>query len=193
MAKYERSKWHSGLTYRQVCGECNTEIVYTDEKLGFRMWFPDGFVYCPKCRTPLRHSEEYAIDRKDAPAEEPVAAPVVEAPAVKAPVATPVVETPVVAPVAAPVVETPVVAPVAAPVAQVPAVEESVVVPTQVPVEEVVPVQPVVTEEKPPVEAQPAPIPAPAAAAPISVFCHQCGNKYLEGDRFCILCGAKRR
>ena len=97
---YDRAKWHSGLTYRQVCSKCNTTIEYTDDKLGFRYWFPDGFVYCPnrKCKTPLRHSEEFAIDAKT---EEP--APVVEetpAPVVEETPAPVVEETPV--PVEAP-------------------------------------------------------------------------------------------
>ena len=30
--------------------------------MGFRPWFPDGFVYCPTCEKPLRHNEAYAID-----------------------------------------------------------------------------------------------------------------------------------
>lgn len=34
-----------------------------DDKLGFRPWYADGFVYCPNCNKPLRHHEEYAIDR----------------------------------------------------------------------------------------------------------------------------------
>ena len=64
---FKRAEWHSGLTYRQTCEECNTTVVYMDDKLDFRPWFADGFVYCPKCRKPLRHREEYAID--SAPAQ----------------------------------------------------------------------------------------------------------------------------
>lgn len=59
---YQRAQWHSGLTYRQECRECKTVFKYTDEILGFRPWFADGFVYCPKCNTPNRHNESYAID-----------------------------------------------------------------------------------------------------------------------------------
>lgn len=59
---YKRAQWHSGLTYRQVCVNCRNEMYYTDDSLGFRAWFPDGFVYCTRCRKPLRHSENFAID-----------------------------------------------------------------------------------------------------------------------------------
>ena len=59
---FKRAQWHSGLTYRQTCEECKTTIEYTDELLDFRPWYADGFVYCPKCNTPLRHNEMYAIN-----------------------------------------------------------------------------------------------------------------------------------
>lgn len=58
---YKRAEWHSGLTYRQVCPQCKNVMEYTDDKLGFRPWYPDGFVYCTGCKTPLRHNEAYAI------------------------------------------------------------------------------------------------------------------------------------
>ncbi len=59
---FKRAEWHSGLTYRQTCPECQTTLDYTDNILDFRPWFADGFVYCPKCNKPLRHNEGYAID-----------------------------------------------------------------------------------------------------------------------------------
>ena len=68
---FKRATWHSGLTYKQTCRKCFTEVTYTDEKLDFRPWFADGFVYCPTCKAPLRHNEAYAIDRP----ENPVVAP----------------------------------------------------------------------------------------------------------------------
>lgn len=58
---YQRLMWHSGLTYRGVCPACRRYVVYTDYNLGFRAWFPDGFVYCPGCRKPIRHNENNAI------------------------------------------------------------------------------------------------------------------------------------
>ncbi len=59
---FKRALWRSGLTYQQTCRSCRTTIQYTDEKLDFRPWYPDGFVYCPNCTTPLRHSECFAIN-----------------------------------------------------------------------------------------------------------------------------------
>ena len=59
---FQRALWHSGLTYKQTCNKCFTVNIYTDEKLDFRPWYADGFIYCATCRTPLRHSEAFAID-----------------------------------------------------------------------------------------------------------------------------------
>ena len=58
---YKRAEWHSGLTYQQTCESCKTILQYTDYSLDFRPWYADGFVYCPKCKTPLRHNENYAL------------------------------------------------------------------------------------------------------------------------------------
>lgn len=89
---FKRALWHSGLTYKQTCNKCQTVIQYTDEKLDFRPWYADGFVYCPTCRTPLRHNEAFAIDANGnyintAPAPAAPAAPA--AVPVATPVATP--------------------------------------------------------------------------------------------------------
>ena len=61
---YRRAEWRSGLTYKQTCEDCHTNVVYQDTQLDFRPWFPDGFVYCPRCQKPLRHNEKYAINNK---------------------------------------------------------------------------------------------------------------------------------
>lgn len=114
MSVFKRAEWHSGLTYQQTCRECNTVVQYTDEILDFRPWYADGFVYCPRCNTPLRHNEVYAIDGKEK--------------------------------------------------------------------------KPIIVEEKP-VET---PVPAAQPEA-LSAFCHQCGKKFFDGDRFCVSCGTKRR
>ena len=59
---FQRALWHSGLTYKQTCPKCHTVIQYQDDKLDFRPWYADGFVYCATCRAPLRHNEAFAID-----------------------------------------------------------------------------------------------------------------------------------
>lgn len=64
---FKRAEWHSGLTYRQTCKNCHTIVTYKDDVLDFRPWFADGFVYCPKCKTPLRHNENLAIDKPETP------------------------------------------------------------------------------------------------------------------------------
>ncbi len=62
MALFKRAEWRSGLTYQNTCPQCRTVVRYTDDLLDFRPWYPDGFVYCPKCQKPLRHNENLAID-----------------------------------------------------------------------------------------------------------------------------------
>lgn len=108
---YKRASWHSGLTYRNTCSECKTSVEYTDEILDFRPWYADGFVYCPKCNTPLRHNENLAINSPHFSVVETPAAPA--APAAPVVPVTPVVPVAPVVPVEqeeiAPVVETPVV------------------------------------------------------------------------------------
>ena len=64
---FKRAIWHSGLTYRQTCPCCNSVVEYTDYNLRYRLWFPDGFVYCPKCKRPLRHREQYALNPDGSP------------------------------------------------------------------------------------------------------------------------------
>ncbi len=82
---FKRAEWHSGLTYQQTCEQCKTVLQYTDYSLDFRPWYADGFVYCPKCKTPLRHNENYALgnnnEPKVVPAPIPEAAPAEEKPA----------------------------------------------------------------------------------------------------------------
>ncbi len=58
---YKRALWTSGYTYRMRCPYCGTEIIYTDRQLGYRSWYPNGFVYCPTCRKPQRHNEIFAV------------------------------------------------------------------------------------------------------------------------------------
>ena len=69
---FQRALWHSGLTYRQACRNCKKVVEYTDYSLDFRPWYADGFVYCPVCRTPLRHNENLAINA-DSPSEQTTA------------------------------------------------------------------------------------------------------------------------
>ncbi len=59
---YQREQWHSGLTYQQICDNCKNTVNYTDHSLGFRPWYPDGYVDCPVCKSHLRHNENYAIN-----------------------------------------------------------------------------------------------------------------------------------
>ncbi len=48
--------------FRRECEYCLSTIEYKLKDLGYRPWYPKGFVYCPKCKKPLRHSHKYMID-----------------------------------------------------------------------------------------------------------------------------------
>ncbi len=72
---FKRAEWHSGLTYQQTCGNCSTVVTYKDDVLDFRPWYADGFVYCPRCHSPLRHRETFAIDGAAPHTATPVANP----------------------------------------------------------------------------------------------------------------------
>ena len=80
------------------CEYCYFEFDYHTYDLGHRAWYPHGFIYCPRCKKPIRHRLEYEVIQNpvyaqmynqtaaSAPAPAPVAAPVAPAPA-PAPVA----------------------------------------------------------------------------------------------------------
>lgn len=72
---FKRAEWHSGLTYQQTCETCKTVLQYTDYSLDFRPWYADGFVYCPRCKTPLRHNERFALGNESAPKTVPASVP----------------------------------------------------------------------------------------------------------------------
>ena len=58
---FKRALWTSGYTYIRRCEYCSTKVVYTDKQLDYRPWYPNGYVYCPTCRRPLRHTEFSAV------------------------------------------------------------------------------------------------------------------------------------
>ena len=64
---YKRQLWTSGYEYRVRCPYCGTHISYNDRQLGYRSWFPNGFVYCPGCRRPIRHNEFFAVKPDGSP------------------------------------------------------------------------------------------------------------------------------
>ena len=99
---FQRALWHSGLTYKQTCPKCHTVIQYQDDKLDFRPWYADGFVYCATCRAPLRHNEAFAVDAEGnylntTPPSAPVAPAAPAAPVAPAAPAAPVAAAPIAA------------------------------------------------------------------------------------------------
>ncbi len=58
---FKRALWSSGYTYQVVCPACGMAFSYNDRQLDFRPWYPNGYIYCPRCRKPFRHSEIYAV------------------------------------------------------------------------------------------------------------------------------------
>lgn len=54
------------LKFRIKCEYCCTVFTYEQSDLGYRPWYPKGFVYCPKCQRPLRHHPElYLVKDED--------------------------------------------------------------------------------------------------------------------------------
>lgn len=51
------------IIFHKKCEYCGTEFDYEQEDIGYRIWYPHGFVYCPKCQKPLRHHPEH--DKKE--------------------------------------------------------------------------------------------------------------------------------
>jgi hypothetical protein len=43
------------------CEYCHCVFEYRSKHLGYRIWYPSGFVYCPSCKKPLRHRLEYEV------------------------------------------------------------------------------------------------------------------------------------
>ena len=63
--------------FRINCYRCNGVLEYDRQGLdGTRMWFPDGFVICPKCGAIIRHdAKKYrceATPQEPEPEQEPV-------------------------------------------------------------------------------------------------------------------------
>ena len=52
------------------CEYCYYEFDYHTYDLGHRAWYPHGFVYCPRCRRPLRHKLEYEVVTEVKPSEQ---------------------------------------------------------------------------------------------------------------------------
>ena len=88
-------------TFHCKCEYCYFEFDYHTYDLGHRAWYPHGFIYCPRCKKPIRHRLEYEVIQNPGylqafqqPAAAPVAAPVA------APAAAPVAAAPAPAPAA---------------------------------------------------------------------------------------------
>lgn len=51
--------------FKAKCEYCMTVFTYHLSNLGYRSWYPHGFVYCPMCRKPLRHSPDLLFEEYD--------------------------------------------------------------------------------------------------------------------------------
>jgi len=41
-----------------TCPTCATKFDYQKSDLGFRAWYPNGYVACPDCKNPIRHNAQ---------------------------------------------------------------------------------------------------------------------------------------
>ena len=58
-------------TFHLRCEYCYFEFDYHAYDLGHRVWYPHGFVYCPRCHRPLRHKLEYEVTEDKNEQEKP--------------------------------------------------------------------------------------------------------------------------
>lgn len=84
------------------CEYCYFEFDYHTYDLGHRAWYPHGFIYCPRCKKPIRHRLEYEVINNPVYAQQYNQAPVPAAPVAAAPVAPAPAPAPVAAPAPAP-------------------------------------------------------------------------------------------
>lgn len=56
--------------FELTCEYCGCKFQYQAEDLGYRAWYPHGFVYCPQCQKPNRHRKEYKVADSSSDAEE---------------------------------------------------------------------------------------------------------------------------
>lgn len=99
--------------FRIQCEYCYCTFEYRLKDLGHRAWYPHGFVYCPRCRKPLRHNNQYMVNMQgqyqqptqpygqqyaQQPIQQPVQQPIPQAP-VQQPVQQPVPQVPVQQPI----------------------------------------------------------------------------------------------
>lgn len=47
--------------FKAKCEYCYTVFTYYRSNLDYRPWYPHGFVYCPTCKKPLRHSNDLLV------------------------------------------------------------------------------------------------------------------------------------
>ena len=83
------------------CEYCYFEFDYHTYDLGHRAWYPHGFIYCPRCKKPIRHRLEYEVINNPVYAQMSNQAQVPAAPAPAAPVAPAPAAAPAPAPEAA--------------------------------------------------------------------------------------------
>lgn len=83
------------------CEYCYFEFDYHTYDLGHRAWYPHGFIYCPRCKKPIRHRLEYEVINNPVYAQQYNQAVPVAAPA-PAPAPAPVAAAPAPAPAPAP-------------------------------------------------------------------------------------------
>ena len=64
MAIRVKKEYDFDVYYAVKCNYCGCEFEYQKEDLGYRPWYPSGFVYCPHCHRPLRHKKEYLVKKE---------------------------------------------------------------------------------------------------------------------------------
>ena len=54
----EETLINQGAKYKVTCPVCGTVVEYLKRDVSIHRRFPNGFVYCPRCKNPLAHNED---------------------------------------------------------------------------------------------------------------------------------------
>lgn len=50
--------------FETKCLHCGNKIRYSRKDIRAHRRWPDGFIYCPKCKSPIGHKEEYNVGNR---------------------------------------------------------------------------------------------------------------------------------
>ena len=59
--------------FQTTCSHCGRVLSYSRKDIKSHRRWPNGFIYCPACKAPIGHSEEYLVSKGEEVAEKEIA------------------------------------------------------------------------------------------------------------------------